>query len=97
MVPLFGWSLPVWAIEGCTSPHPPPPPTILRLEQIEFWSLLGLHYLLIRSYLFCLFLLPVPDRVVPLRMCWTYRRSKGKMVLSSVSKPDETTEKRGTT
>ena len=42
-------------------------------------------------------LLPVPDRVVPLRMCWTYRRSKGKMVLSSVSKPDETTEKRGTT
>ena len=52
--PLFGRSLPVWAVKGRTSPPPPPSPTILRLEQIEFWSLLGLHYLLICSYLFCL-------------------------------------------
>ena len=31
LVPLFGWSLPVCAIKGSTSP-----PAILRLEQIEF-------------------------------------------------------------
>ena len=50
--PLGGASL-CGPLTGVRLP-PPPPPTILRLEQIEFWSLLGLHYLLIRSHLFCL-------------------------------------------
>ena len=76
-----------WAIKGSTSL-----PVTLRLQQIELWSLFTDSF---TPVLPCL--LPVPDRVVPLRMCWTYRRSKGKMVLSSVSKPDETTEKRRTT
>ena len=76
-----------WAIKGSTSLL-----VTLRLQQIELWSLFTDSF---TPVLPCL--LPVPDRVVPLRMCWTYRRSKGKMVLSSVSKPDETTEKRRTT
>ena len=78
----------MWAIKG----REYIPPAILRLEQIEFWSLFTDSF---KPVLPCL--LPVPDRVVPLRMCWTYRCSKGKMVLSSVSKPDETTEKGRTT
>ena len=94
--PLFGRSLPVWAVKGRTSP-PPPFPDDFKVR--TDWILVSLGTPLFTDLFIPVLpcLLPVPDRVVPLRMCWTYRRSKGKMVLSSVSKPDETTEKRRTT
>ena len=47
--PFFGGVSLCGPLKGVRSPL-----SILRLEQVEFWFLFGLHYLLIRSHLFCL-------------------------------------------